>query len=199
MRLIAPSYRLFRRATVSLDTGRAARGLRVCWRSCHGSRTERRCHVGIVPEQSPHRQLSGISETSRPRERPNAPAAGARSRRLQYPSKNSVDFWCFSRTSVKSASGGNRRQTNALAAEVARHQTVPDRPTFAFNSTPAWAQLRRRSFRAQLPVVEDAAASPLTLRSAPESLIPQSNSNPRLKAGRPANCSRFRSNRWHAT
>jgi hypothetical protein len=48
--------------------------------------------------------------------------------------KNRVDFGCFSRTSVKSASGGNRRQTNALAPEVARHQSVRDRPTFAFDS-----------------------------------------------------------------
>jgi hypothetical protein len=36
-------------------------------------------------------------------------AAGASSRRLQYPSKNRVDFGCFSRTSVKSASDGNCR------------------------------------------------------------------------------------------
>jgi hypothetical protein len=33
---------------------------------------------------------------------PDRPAAGASSRRLQYPSKNRVDFGCFSRTSVKS-------------------------------------------------------------------------------------------------
>jgi hypothetical protein len=61
-------------------------------------------------------------------------AAGTSSRRLQYPSKNRVDFRCFSRTSVKSARCGNCHQENALAPEVAQHQLVHDRATFAFNS-----------------------------------------------------------------
>ena len=37
-------------------------------------------------------------------------AAGTPSCRLQSLSKNCVDFWCFSRTSVKSASSGNRHR-----------------------------------------------------------------------------------------
>ncbi len=41
---------------------------------------------------------------------------------------------CFSRTSVKSASGGNCHRPNALAPEVARHQSVHDRARFAFDS-----------------------------------------------------------------
>jgi len=58
--------------------------------------------LAIDPE-SPSVDLSSgecASETLmwRPREQLIAPAAGASSRRLQYPSKNSVDFWCFSRT-----------------------------------------------------------------------------------------------------
>ena len=62
------------------------------------------------------------------------PATGTLSRRLQYVSNNPVDFWCFSKTSVKSASGGNSYQQNALAPEVARHQSVHDRAMFAFDS-----------------------------------------------------------------
>jgi len=63
-----------------------------------------------------------------------ATAAGASSRRLQYPSMITVDFGCFSRTSVKSASGGNCYRANVLAPEVAHHQSVHDRATFAFDS-----------------------------------------------------------------
>ena len=65
--------------------------------------------------------------------------------------QNRVDFGCFSRTSVKSASGGNCHRENALAPEVARHQSVHDRAEFAFNSpastTPrdACHGVRRRS------------------------------------------------------
>jgi hypothetical protein len=70
----------------------------------------------------------------RPREQPIAPAAGESSRRLQYPSKNRVDFGCSSRTPVGSTSDGNCCRTNALRPEVARHQSVHDRATFAFDS-----------------------------------------------------------------
>lgn len=66
--------------------------------------------------------------------RPARVSRGPLSRRLQYPSKNRVDFGCFSRTSVKSASGGNCHRDNALAPEVARHQSVHDRADFAFDS-----------------------------------------------------------------
>jgi hypothetical protein len=38
----------------------------------------------------------------------------------QHPSKNRVDFGCFPRTSVKSASSGDCHRENALAPEVAR-------------------------------------------------------------------------------
>lgn len=65
---------------------------------------------------------------------PKRPAAGTLSRRLQYPSKNRVDFSGFARTSVESADAGNCRRLNALAPEVARHQQVDDRATFAFDS-----------------------------------------------------------------
>ena len=61
-------------------------------------------------------------------------AAGASSRRLQYPSKNRVDLGCLSGTAVKSANSGNCHRTNALAPEVARHQSVHDRATFAHRS-----------------------------------------------------------------
>ncbi|PYR00724.1 MAG: hypothetical protein DMF95_17785 [Acidobacteria bacterium] len=42
-------------------------------------------------------------------------------------------FWCFSRTSVKSASGGNCHRKNASTPESARHQSVHDRADFAFD------------------------------------------------------------------
>jgi hypothetical protein len=58
---------------------------------------------------------------------PDVEAAGASSRRLRYVSKDRVDFGCFSRTSVKSASGGNCHRENAFVPEVARHQSVHDR------------------------------------------------------------------------
>jgi hypothetical protein len=66
------------------------------------------------------------------------PRTGAlgRSRRAkgQYLSKDRVDFGCLSRTSVKSASGGNCHLENELAPEVAHHQSVQNRATFAFDS-----------------------------------------------------------------
>jgi hypothetical protein len=139
MRLIAPSYRLFRRATVSLDTGRGAGGPGETLGLWHRSRIPALYSRQIVPEQSPYVdpwQLSVMSETLmwRPREQAIASAAGASSRRLQYLSKNQVDFGCFSRMSVKSTIGGNCHRKNALAPEVARHQRVHDRATFAFDS-----------------------------------------------------------------
>jgi hypothetical protein len=62
--------------------------------------------VRRVTLESPSVDLSRLSAMSdtlmwRPREQPIASAAGASSRRLQYPSKKRVDFGCFSRTSVK--------------------------------------------------------------------------------------------------
>jgi hypothetical protein len=78
----------------------------------------------------------------RPREQPIASAAGRLSRRLQYPSKNQVDFGCFSKTSVKSASRANCHRKNALAPEVARHQSVHDRAEFAFDLLP-WCRERQ--------------------------------------------------------
>jgi len=65
---------------------------------------------------------------------PDRQATGTPSRPLQYVSRNRVDFGCFSKTSVKSASGGNCHRANALTPEVARHQSVHDRATFAFDS-----------------------------------------------------------------
>jgi hypothetical protein len=65
---------------------------------------------------------------------PDRPATGTLSRRLQHLSNNKVDFGCFARTSVNSASGDNCHRENALAPEVARHQSVHDRAKFAFNS-----------------------------------------------------------------
>ena len=62
------------------------------------------------------------------RRREHRPAASNISPRTR------VDFWCFSRTSVKSASGGNCLRENALDPEVARHQSVHDRAEFAFVS-----------------------------------------------------------------
>jgi hypothetical protein len=61
-------------------------------------------------------------------------AAGTSSRRLQYFFKNLVDLGGSLGISVKSASAGNCHRTNALAPEVARHQSVHDGATFAFNS-----------------------------------------------------------------
>lgn len=72
---------------------------------------------------------------------PDKPATGTLSRRLQHLSKNQVDFGCFSKTSVKSASRGNCRRTNALAPEVAHHQSVHDCAEIAFGSR----RLRLRS------------------------------------------------------
>jgi hypothetical protein len=65
---------------------------------------------------------------------PDRPATGTLSRRLQHLSKNKVDFGCFARTSANSASGDNCQRENALAPEVARHQSVHDRVTFACES-----------------------------------------------------------------
>jgi hypothetical protein len=70
----------------------------------------------------------------RPREQAIASAAGTPSRRLQYPSKDHVDFSRLPGTAVEGIAAGNCCRLNALAPEVARHQQVDDRAEFAFDS-----------------------------------------------------------------
>jgi hypothetical protein len=90
-----------------------------------------RCESGATP---PSLQNTEKRIRWRPREQAIASAAGTPSRRLQYPSKNRVDFSGLPRTAVERWSVGNYCRLKALAPELARHQQVDDRPKFAFES-----------------------------------------------------------------
>lgn len=85
--------------------------------------------------QDPHRVAHSLLGRALPSMRQSFPAGGGNIVPpppicLQETGSNSG----VSRKLVKSASGGNCHRENALTPEVARHPSVRDRATFAFNS-----------------------------------------------------------------